>query len=398
MNTNILKNNEKHINVLVSLGTRPEGIKLAPIIKVLARNQELFRLTVCSTGQHKEMLDQVLNFFEIKPDILLDIMTDNQSLGSLSAGILQKIEKVLERVSTDILIVQGDTTTAFLTALSAYYKKIKICHIEAGLRTYNKLNPFPEEINRQFISRIADFNFAPTERSKDNLIKEGINPDTIFMTGNTIVDALEWGIEKIKRRYVEIEKKDIFKRISGSVGEKIILVTMHRRESFGEEIINVCTALKEVAEENKSVKIVYPVHLNPNVKKPVFDLLSGINNIILMEPLSYEDFLWLMHRAYLIITDSGGVQEEAPTLKKPVLVIRNFTERPESVEKGISKLIGTETEAIIRELSLLLNDNDEYKKMIAVSNPYGDGRASERIISMIANKYNRSNSISKLIL
>jgi UDP-N-acetylglucosamine 2-epimerase (non-hydrolysing) len=379
------ENKIKKINVLVSLGTRPEGIKLAPIINELKGNRQRFKLTVCSTGQHKEMLDQVMDFFEIKPDIFLNLMTQNQTLGSLSAGILQSMEKVLESVSPDILIVQGDTTTAFLTALAAYYKKIKICHVEAGLRTYNKFNPFPEEINRQIISRIADFNFAPTEKSKSNLINEGIDPDTIFLTGNTIVDALEWGIEKIKVRQPDIEgNKSIFKEIFGYKDERIILVTMHRRESFGEEMTNVCTALKKVAEENKSIKIVYPVHLNPNVKKPVYDILSGVGNIILMEPLCYEDFLWLMYKSYLIITDSGGVQEEAPTLKKPVLVIRNFTERPESVQMGISKVVGTDTEAIIRETSLLLNSEKEYKKMIAASNPYGDGKASERIINIIA--------------
>jgi len=330
-----------------------------------------------------------MDFFEIKPDVFLNLMTENQSLGILSSRILQSMEKVLESVSPDILIVQGDTTTAFLTALAAYYKKIKIGHVEAGLRTYNKFNPFPEEINRQLISRIADFNFTPTEKSKNNLVNEGINSGTIFLTGNTIVDALKWGINKLKNRQADIEKKDIFKRISEPGNKKVVLVTMHRRESIGEELENVCTALKKVAEENKSVKIVYPVHLNPNVKKPVYSFLSGLNNIILVEPLRYEDFLWLMHKSYMVITDSGGVQEEAPSLKKPVLVIRKFTERSESVEMGISKLVGTKTEAIIREISFLLNNEDEYKKMIATSNPYGDGRASKRIINIIANEYNR---------
>src|SRR4030066_95789 len=282
------------INVLVSFGTRPEGIKLAPVIKTLERNQQRFNLTICSTGQHKEMLDQAMDFFEIKPDIFLNLMTENQMLGNLSARILQNIERVLAHVSPDILIVQGDTTTAFLTALAAYYKKIKICHIEAGLRTYNKFNPFPEEINRQLISRVADFNFTPTKKSKNNLINEGINSDTIFLTGNTIVDALQRLIETVKVRPVDIYKKSIFQGISGPGNERIILVTMHRRESFGEELKNVCIALKKVAEENKSIKIVYPVHLTPNVKKPFYSLLSGLDNIILIEPLCYEDFLWLM--------------------------------------------------------------------------------------------------------
>jgi UDP-N-acetylglucosamine 2-epimerase (non-hydrolysing) len=383
------ENKINKINVLVSFGTRPEGIKLAPVIKVIERNQQRFKLTICSTGQHKEMLDQVLDFFEIKPHIFLNLMTQNQTLGSLSAEILKNMEEVLVRVSPDIIIVQGDTTTAFLTALAAYYRKIKVGHIEAGLRTYNKFNPFPEEINRQLISRIADFNFTPTEKSKNNLVSEGISPDTIFLTGNTVVDALEWGIEKIKSRQEDIAKKDIFQQISGPGNERIILVTMHRRESFGEELKNVCIALKRVAQENKSIKIVYPVHLNPNIKEPVYSLLSGLDNVILMEPLSYEDFLWLMYKSYLIITDSGGVQEEAPTIKKPVLVLRKFTERPESVAMGISRLVGTETEAIIREISLLLNNEHEYKKMIAVSNPYGDGKASERIIDIMATGYKR---------
>jgi UDP-N-acetylglucosamine 2-epimerase (non-hydrolysing) len=382
MVTGGIRSGENKINILVSFGTRPEGIKLAPVIKEIKKNKQVLRLTVCSTGQHKEMLDQVMNFFEIKPDIYLNLMTDDQTLGSLSARIIESIDRVLVSVSPDILFVQGDTTTAFLTALAAYYRKIKICHVEAGLRTYNKFSPFPEEINRQLISRIADFNFTPTEKSRNNLINEGINPDTIYLTGNTIVDALKWGLKKIESRQADIEKKAIFQKISGN--EKILLVTMHRRESFGEEIKNVCIALKKIAEENRLVKIVYPVHLNPNVKKPVHSLLSMQDNIILSEPLCYEDFLWLMYKSYLIITDSGGVQEEAPTLNKPVLVIRKFTERIESVDLGISRLVGTGTEAIIKEVSLLLNNENEYRKMVAASNPYGDGRASERIVNVIA--------------
>lgn len=380
---------QKKIKVFISFGTRPEGIKIAPLVKSINENRKDFQLTVCTTGQHREMLEQVLDFFEIVPDIRMDLMTDNQSLGSISAKIIENIDGVLEEHYPDFLIIQGDTTTAFLTALAAYYKKIRICHLEAGLRTYNKFSPFPEEINRQFVSRVADLNFAPTERAKDNLINERIDPSTIFVTGNTIVDAMQWGIEKIKKRQDEIENKEVFRDIFGNAGnKKIILVTMHRRESFGEDIKNICLALKKIAEENKSVKIVYPVHLNPNVKKPVYDFLSGIDNIFLIEPLSYQDFLWLMYKSYLIVTDSGGIQEEAPTFKKPVLVIRNFTERLESVEMGLSRLVGTNKEKIFHEIMDLLDDRDKYKSMMAKVNPYGDGKAAERIVDIIEKSFN----------
>jgi UDP-N-acetylglucosamine 2-epimerase (non-hydrolysing) len=298
---------------------------------------------------------------------------------------MENMVEVLEKNSPDFLIIQGDTTTAFLTALVSYYKKIKICHLEAGLRTYNKFSPFPEEINRQFVSRIADFNFAPTGRAKDNLINERIKPDTIFITGNTIVDALHWGIVKIRSRQDEIAKEEVFKKISDN--KKIILVTMHRRESFGKDIENVCLALRRIAEENESVEIVYPVHMNPNVKKPVYELLAGIDNIILIDPLSYEHFLWLMYKSFIIVTDSGGIQEEAPTIKKPVLVIRNFTERLESVEMGFSRLVGTSKEKIFHEIMDLLNNKDKYKNMIAKENPYGDGRAAERIADIIEKSF-----------
>jgi len=373
----------KKINILITFGTRPEGIKLAPIIKLIEKQKSKFNLKICSTGQHKEMLNQVLDIFEIKPDIFLDLMTENQSLSLLSSKIFGKMGKVISDLNPDIILVQGDTTTAFLTALIAFYMRIKIGHVEAGLRTYDKYNPFPEEINRQLISRVADFNFTPTKKSSNNLISEGINPETIFITGNTIVDALIWMTEKIKKNKNKTDSNGILKKLKN---DKIILVTMHRRESFGRGLENVCYALKAIASKYKDIKIVYPVHLNPNVKKPVFEILNGIDNIILAEPLGYEYFIWLMHESFFIITDSGGVQEEAPTFKKPVLVIRRKTERTESVDIGVSKIIGTSTDSIIDNASKLIDDENIYNDMITDENPYGDGNASEKILDIIYNK------------
>ena len=397
----------KKIKVLISFGTRPEGIKVAPVIKQIQKNTDKFELIVCSTGQHKEMLSQVIDFFELKPDIELNVMTQNQSLGMLSSKLIGNMEEVFQNTRPDIVLVQGDTTTAFLTAFIAFYQKIKVGHIEAGLRTYNKYSPFPEEINRQLVSRVADLHFVPTKEAYDNLINEGVEKDCIFLTGNTIVDAINWGINKInknnkrniknknknknKDEYTYIVKNNLASEsedinyLESLIGSdrKVILVTMHRRESFGEDIKNVCEALKFLSQKYKDIDIVYPVHLNPNVSNPVHEILGNIENIKLIKPLSYEPFLWLMNRSYFIITDSGGVQEEAPTLKKPVLVIRKFTERAESIRLGISKLVGTDKQNIINNASLLLDSEEEYKKMIAEKNPYGDGKASERIVSAI---------------
>lgn len=376
----------KKINILISFGTRPEGIKMAPLIKEIKKNSDKLNLTICSTGQHKEMLDQVLEFFEIKPDIDLNLMTKSQSLGALSSKVLLKMEEVFNKIKPDIVLVQGDTTTAFLAALVAFYQKIKVGHIEAGLRTYNKFSPFPEEINRQLISKIADLHFAPTKSAYDNLINEKINQDTLFLTGNTIVDAINWGIKKINN-FNYLEKSEEIKKINNLINfsRKTVLVTMHRRESFGEEIINVCKALKHISKKYNDINIVYPVHLNPNVRKPVEKMLSGIKNIKLIEPLSYESFLYLMEKSYFIITDSGGVQEEAPTLQKPVLVIREFTERTESLELGMSKLIGTETANIVNNVTSLIENKNEYNNMISGTNPYGDGTASFKILTNIFN-------------
>ncbi|MCX6383283.1 MAG: UDP-N-acetylglucosamine 2-epimerase (non-hydrolyzing) [Actinobacteria bacterium] len=378
----------KKIKVLISFGTRPEGIKMAPVIKEIQKNSDKFDLTLCSTGQHKEMLKQVIDFFELKPDIELSVMTQNQSLSMLSSKIIGSMEEVFEKTCPDMVLVQGDTTTAFLTAFIAFYQKIKIGHVEAGLRTYNKYNPFPEEINRQLVSKIADLHFAPTKNAYENLEKEGIDKIKIILTGNTVVDAINWGINKIENKSEKQKSEDVrYLENLLDLNKKIILVTMHRRESFGEEIKNVCEALKFISQKYKNVIIVYPVHLNPNVSGPAGEILGNIENIKLIKPLSYEPFLWLMSKSYFIITDSGGIQEEAPTLKKPVLVIRKFTERAESVELGISKLVGTDTEDIIKNASLLLDSKDEYKKMVAVVNPYGDGKASEKITEAILNYF-----------
>ncbi|MCL4415497.1 MAG: UDP-N-acetylglucosamine 2-epimerase (non-hydrolyzing) [Actinobacteria bacterium] len=379
------KSGKQKTKVMVSFGTRPECIKLAPVINRLENQKDKFDLKICSMGQHKEMLDQVISFFKIKPYFSLNLMTENQTLGSLSSKLLSGIDNIFLQVNPDIVLVQGDTTTAFLVAIAAYYKKIKIGHVEAGLRTYNKFNPFPEEINRQLISRIADFNFAPTEKALNNLKAEVIDAKTIFLTGNTIVDAIQWGIGRVEKDKEEIESNELFKKLD--YGKKIVLVTMHRRESFGEDIKNACEALKIVSGRYENVQIVYPVHLNPNVKKPVHEILGNIKNITLTNPLSYETFIWLMSKSYFIVTDSGGIQEEAPTLKKPVLVIRKFTERTESLDLGTSKLIGTDIKTIVNNISVLLDHNDKYLEMIPDINPYGDGRASEKIVDIIYNSF-----------
>jgi UDP-N-acetylglucosamine 2-epimerase (non-hydrolysing) len=376
---------EKRVRILVSFGTRPEGIKLAPVIKVMEKQKDKFELIICSTGQHKEMLKQVIDFFELKPDFDLNIMSENQSLSYMTSMVIRGIENVFSKIRPDIVLVQGDTTTAFLTAFVAYYWKIKIGHVEAGLRTYNKYNPFPEEINRQFISRISDFNFAPTKKAEMNLLSEKVEDAKIFFTGNTIVDAINWGMSKIKDKNGNKDINNLLELTDGY--EKLVLVTMHRRESFGKDIKDICSALKKIAEFNPNVVIVYPVHLNPNVQEPVFDILGSLKNIKLIDPLSYEPFLWLMSKSYFIITDSGGIQEEAPTLKKPVLVIRKYTERLESVKLGISKLVGTSTDSIVESAQILLHNKEEYNKMIIDKNPYGDGFAAEKIANIIYSNY-----------
>jgi len=372
--------------IFISIGTRPEAIKMAPIIKLLKNDKEV-ELKVCVTAQHRNMLDQVLKVFDIIPDYDLNVMKPNQDLFDITGAILSKIKEIFNVYIPDIVLVQGDTTTAFVTGLAAYYKKIKVGHIEAGLRTGNIYSPFPEELNRQLISRFAKFHFCPTEASKNNLLSEFNNSlDLVFVTGNTVIDALMLALEKIENDKYMLER--ISKELFDSVGfditkQKYILVTGHRRENFGEGFLNICNALKEIANNNKDIYIVYPVHLNPNVQKPVFDILNDLPNIILIKPLDYLPFVYLMNKSYIIMTDSGGIQEEAPSLGKPVLVMRDTTERQEAIVVGTAKLVGTNKEKIINEVTMLLNDENIYKKMSNLKNPYGDGMSAKKIIDIL---------------
>lgn len=362
--------------ILTILGTRPEAIKLAPVIKELERRSDNFVSRVCVTAQHREMLDPFLQLFNIKPDWDLNIMKPNQSPFDVTSSVLSKLKPILEEGKPDIVLVQGDTTTAFATALAAFYLKIKIGHVEAGLRTAEKYNPFPEEINRRLISHLADLHFAPTERAKRNLVAEGIDEGAIFVTGNTVIDALFMVLERTK-------DQDYLIDLPLDPEKKIILVTAHRRESFGKDLENICLALRKIVELDESVEIVYPVHLNPHVQEPVKRILGGIERIHLIKPLDYVSFVQLMNRAYLILTDSGGIQEEAPSLGKPVLVMRKTTERPEALEAGTAKLVGTEPERIVEETLCLLRNPEEYQRMSSAKNPFGDGQAAQRIASIL---------------
>ena len=364
--------------ILLIFGTRPEAIKMAPVIKKL-QEKESFCVKVCVTAQHRQMLDQVLNIFGISPDFDLNIMEDNQNLFKLTAGILLKIREVIGIVKPDIVLVQGDTTTTFISSLAAFYNKVKIGHIEAGLRTGHKYSPFPEEMNRKLVASLSGLHFAPTERAKQNLVKEGVPNDTIFVTGNTDIDALLMTVKKIKNKEIHSSICEELKLKS----DKIILVTAHRRESFGEGFNNISSALAEIVSNNPDVEIVYPVHLNPNVQKPVKRFLIRKERVHLIKPLDYVDFVTLMNRSYLILTDSGGIQEEAPSLGKPVLVLREFTERIEAIEMGTAKLVGVNKNNIIKETEVLLKNKEEYDKMAKSINPYGDGKAAERIIEIL---------------
>ncbi len=368
---------------LFVFGTRPEAIKLAPLIVKLKEEKNQFRSFVCVTGQHREMLDQVLEIFHIEPDYDLNIMKENQSLFYITAKTIKKLEKIMKEVMPDIVVVQGDTTTTFTASLSAYYMKTRIAHVEAGLRTEDKFNPFPEEINRRLTDSICDFYFAPTLRAKENLLKEGVEEGKIFVTGNTVIDALFLILEKQKDRKVQEEmEKRILKNYGITFKKRTVLVTGHRRESFGKDFEEICFGLRMIAESTDA-QIIYPVHLNPNVQKPVESILKNIKNVYLIKPLDYFSFVWLMTKSYLILTDSGGIQEEAPSLGKPVLVMRKKTERTEGIEAGTAKLIGTEREKIYSEALKLLEDERAYKIMAEGKNPYGDGRASERIVHVL---------------
>lgn len=370
--------------ILSIFGTRPEAIKMAPVIKELEKHPDSFVSRVCVTAQHREMLDQVLSLFKIRPDYDLNLMLPGQDLFDITANVLTGLKEVLNKEKPDMVLVQGDTTTTMAASLAAFYLNIPVGHIEAGLRTGNKRAPFPEEINRRISSIVADLHFAPTERSRQNLLNEGVNPDHIHVTGNTVIDALFLTLETIRREGMEETiTRDLTERFPALekvlAGQKFILVTGHRRENFGEGFENICRALKEIAARHPDIAIVYPVHLNPNVQEPVRRILADSANIHLIAPLDYAPFVFLMNRSYLILTDSGGVQEEAPSLGKPVLVMRETTERPEAVEAGTVKLVGTVPSTIITEAHRLLTNNAAYHSMSMAHNPYGDGHSSQRI-------------------
>ena len=373
--------------ILFVFGTRPEAIKMAPVIKAF-KDEKIFDTKVCVTGQHRQMLDQVLDLFDIKPDYDLNIMELGQDLFDITANVLSGMKNILSEYSPDLVLVHGDTSTTSATAISAFYQKIKVGHVEAGLRTGNIYSPWPEEVNRQISGVIANYHFAPTSTSMENLLKENKNKENILVTGNTVIDALFLVLDKIEKdaKLKNTILKSISDQYKFNSDKKIILVTGHRRENFGEGFTNICKALKKIADNNHDVDIVYPVHLNPNVQKPVKNILSNSKNIYLINPLSYENFIYLMSKSYFIITDSGGVQEEAPSLGKPVLVLRNTTERPEALEAGTVKLVGTNFEAIVNESQKFLDDEKEYKKMSKAHNPYGDGSASKRIVNFFKTK------------
>lgn len=373
--------------VLVVFGTRPEAIKMAPVIKELEERPARFTTISCVTAQHRRMLDQVLSIFDIRPEYDLDIMKENQNLFDITARALTGLKEVLERTAPDVVLVQGDTTTAFVAGLAAYYLRMPVGHIEAGLRTWNKYSPFPEEVNRRLLSVVADYHFAPTEWSRSNLVGEGTDPDKIWVTGNTVIDALIMIRERQEAEPARRALIDGFRErwgIGFPDGRRMILVTGHRRENFGTGFRDICAALKSIARERPDVSIIYPVHLNPSVQRPVREILSGVPNIHLIEPVEYEQFVFLMNRSYLILTDSGGVQEEAPSLGKPVLVMREVTERPEGVEAGVVKLVGTDREKIVGSVSELLDDDVTYRRMAEAVNPYGDGKAALRIADILA--------------
>ena len=373
------------MKVLAVFGTRPEAIKMAPVIRHL-ESCSGFKTEVCITAQHRQMLDQVLDIFKIKPDYDLDIMQANQDLFAVTSSVLSGLKKIVSESKPDIVLVQGDTTTTFAASLASYYLKVPVGHIEAGLRTNNKYSPFPEEINRRITAQIADLNFAPTNTAKTNLLKDGISEEKIFVTGNTVVDALYNVLDIMKNTDINEKLQKKFRFLL--TNRKFVLITGHRRESFGEGFKDICTAIRKLAEDMPEYDFVYPVHLNPNVQKPVGEILNQgkLSNIYLCEPLDYLLFICLMKKSYLVLTDSGGVQEEAITFNKPILVMRDTTERPEGIEVGAAKLIGNKQENIFNECKCLLTDNSKYNKMAKAVNPYGDGKAAERIVKVLREK------------
>ncbi|HYX52793.1 MAG TPA: UDP-N-acetylglucosamine 2-epimerase (non-hydrolyzing) [Candidatus Limnocylindrales bacterium] len=367
----------KFSRILITFGTRPEAIKMAPLIQELRRHPE-FEMKVCVTAQHREMLDHVLQVFDIKPDFDLDLMKPNQQLADLTADVLRGVRDLCRQWRPDLLFVQGDTTTTFAASLAAFYEKIAVAHVEAGLRTHNRFAPWPEEINRRLTTVLAEVHYPPTEAARQNLLADGVPGNSIVVTGNTVIDALLSIVERLKH---EPALNASFEKRFAFLGPKrrMILVTGHRRENFGEGFQGICRGLRRLAQR-PDVEIVYPVHLNPNVRRPVNEILGGVQNVHLLEPLDYLPFTWLMHRSYLILTDSGGIQEEAPSLAKPTLVMRETTERPEAIEAGTALLVGTDPNKIVAEATRLLDSRHDYEKMARVSNPFGSGDAARRIV------------------
>lgn len=374
--------------ILIVFGTRPEAIKMAPLVKEFEKHRDSFDSRVCITAQHREMLDQVLNIFSIRPDFDLNIMKAGQDLYDITSRVLLGMRDVLKEFKPDLVLVHGDTTTSSSAALAAFYQQIPVGHVEAGLRTGNILAPWPEEMNRMLTRCLTTYHYSPTETSKQNLLRENVNEENILVTGNTVIDALQLMIDRIRRDthlQAEIESTVRSKGYEIRPGKKLILITGHRRENFGDGFIHICEAIKEIAIRYPGIDLLYPVHLNPNVQKPVYDLLQGLDNVHLCDPLDYLPFVYLMDKSHLILTDSGGIQEEAPSLGKPVLVMRNTTERPEALEAGTVKLVGTDREVICREIIRLLEEPDYYNSMTRAHNPYGDGRAVKRIVEHIRN-------------
>ncbi|WP_345976582.1 UDP-N-acetylglucosamine 2-epimerase (non-hydrolyzing) [Sulfurimonas sp. HSL3-7] len=372
--------------VLIVFGTRPEAIKMAPLVKEFEKHADVFDMRVCVTAQHREMLDQVLELFEIKPDYDLNIMKNGQDLYDVTSKVLLGMRDVLDTFKPDVVLVHGDTTTTISTTLAAFYQKIEVGHVEAGLRTGNIYSPWPEEANRLLTTQITKYHFAPTLTNKENLQKEHISDKDIIVTGNTVIDSLFMVRDKIDTD--EQLKTDILTKITAlgytpTDDRKLVLVTGHRRENFGDGFLNICNGLKELAQKHQDVDFVYPVHLNPNVQKPVKEILTGIDNVYLIEPLDYLPFVYLLNRCHMILTDSGGVQEEAPSLGKPVLVMRDTTERPEALAAGTVMLVGTNKETIVNSVSRLLEDEVMYKKMAYAHNPYGDGNACRKIVNFL---------------
>lgn len=376
--------------IMLVFGTRPEAIKMAPLVKEFQKHPEKFETIVCVTGQHRQMLDQVLEIFDIKPDYDLNIMKQGQDLYDVTARVLTGMRDVLEETKPDVVLVHGDTTTSTAAALAAFYKQIPVGHVEAGLRTHNIYSPWPEEMNRQITGRIAEYDFAPTPLSRENLLKENVDDSKIIVTGNTVIDALYWVVDKMKNdSSLDVQLKEELKKAGYYTdrlkdGKKLVLITGHRRENFGDGFISMCKAIKALAEKYPDVDFVYPMHLNPNVRKPIHEVfgenLEGLGNIFFIEPLEYLSFVYLMEKSNIVLTDSGGIQEEAPGLGKPVLVMRDTTERPEALTAGTVKLVGTDYYKIVNDVSMLLDDENHYEKMSKAVNPYGDGKACERIV------------------